>query len=69
MGGIISRLLTGRSLYDNEIDAIKRRLFAFSAEAWKHNIGIDDIRETNTLSGIRDLINEYDGDELDQMFF
>ena len=74
--GAIDRLLQTKPLYDREIDAIQRRLFAFGDIMFKHNIGIDDVRNIRTTEGnmyfmgyLRGLISEFSHEELDIMFY
>jgi len=74
--GAVGRLLEYKPLYDYEIDAIQRRMFAFGDTMFKHNIGIDDVRDMRTtldkdsfMSNLRGFINEFSGDELTEMFF
>jgi len=74
--GAVGRLLENKPLYDREIDAIQRRLFAFGDIMFKHDIGISDVRNIRTTEGsiyfmgyLRGLINEFDTDELNQMFY
>jgi len=76
MMGAVGRLLEHKPLYDSEIDAIQRRLFAFGDIMFKHNIGIDDVRDIRTTESsayfmgyLRTMINEFSGDELTEMFF
>jgi len=74
--GAIDRLLENKSLYDREIDAIQRRLFAFGDIMFKHDIGISDVRDIRHAKGdiyfmghLRGLINEFSHEELDRMFY
>ena len=74
--GAVGRLLEHKPLYEKEIDAIQRRLFGFGEIMFKHNIGIDDVRDIRTTESsayfmgyLRTLVNEFSGDELTEMFF
>jgi len=74
--GAVGRLLEHKPLYNAEIDAIQRRLFAFGDIMFKHNIGIDTVRDIRTTESsayfmgyLRTLVNEFSGDELTDMFF
>ena len=74
--GAVGRLLEHKPLYTAEIDAIQRRLFGFGEIMFKHNIGIDDVRDIRTTESsayfmgyLRTLVNEFSGDELTEMFF
>lgn len=74
--GAVGRLLEYKPLYNKEIDALQRRLFAFPDIMFKHDIGITDVRDIRTtetkdhfMSYLRTLLNEFTGDELTQMFY
>jgi len=74
--GAVGRLLEYKPLYDYEIDAIQRRMFAFGDTMFKHDIGISDVRDIRTTESsayfmgyLRTIVNELSGDELTEMFF
>ena len=76
MMGSIGRLLEHKPLYNAEIDAIQRRLFAFPDFMAEHDITQADIQGIRTTESsayfmgyLRTMINEYSGDELTEMFF
>ena len=68
MWGIMGRLLAQQETTPNEIDAIKRRLFAFPNEAQKKDIYITDIQQITGSDELRNILNEYDPQDLAYMF-
>jgi len=74
--GAVGRLLEYKPLYNAEVDALQRRLFAFPEYMEAHDITQEGIRTIRTeessiyfMGYLRTLINEYSGDELTDMFF
>jgi len=67
--GVMGRFLTYKDTTDDELDAIKRRLFGFMDINEGHDLSLQDIRELKTQEEIRAIINEYDPEELAEMFF
>jgi len=68
MWGIIGRLLAHQETTAGEIDAIKRRLFAFPSEGLKKDIYMDDIQQISNADELRYTLNEYDPLDLANMF-
>ena len=65
----MGRFLTYAEITDNEIDAIKRRMFGFLETMETHDYTMQDIRELATPDDIRKAINELDPTELGEMFY
>jgi len=76
MMGAVGRLLEHKPLYNAEIDAIQRRMFAFPEYMEAHDITQEDIRTIRSTENkpyfmgyLRTMINEYSSHELIDMFF
>lgn len=67
--GIMGRTLMGVEITDKELDTLKRRLFAFGETLWKHNIGIDDVRNIKDAEDFSLMISEFSREELENMFY
>jgi len=66
--GIMGRFLTDNEITDQELDAIKRRLFAYQDINDAHNITLYDIQELKSREEIRNMINEYTPIEIGKLF-
>lgn len=65
----MGRTLMQIEITDHELDALKRRLFAFGEILWKHDIGITDVRNIKDAEGFSLIISEFTRKELETMFY
>lgn len=69
MWGIIGRLLVNQEVTPQEIDAVKRRLFAFPDQAEDIAFSREDIANLKDGDDLRWALNEYSPKMLSEMFF
>jgi len=65
----MGRLLMDQQVTTKELDTIKRRLFAFGDIMFKHDIGITDVRKINDPYTLTLILNEFNREELETMFY
>lgn len=68
MWGIVGRLLADQEISGNEINAVKRRLFAFPEEAMKKDIYLEDVQDITGAYELKGALNAYDPTDLARMF-
>ena len=69
MWGIIGRLLVNQEVDSSEIDAVKRRLFAFPDQAEEIAFSREDIANISDADDLRWALGEYSAKSLAEMFF
>jgi hypothetical protein len=69
MGDMMSRLILQQEIEDAELDAMKRRLFAFPYQLLQHGIDFDDVRGIKDAADLRGILNELDLQEAISMFY